>query len=83
VELPDSITQVLTRDIKGVHIRTGEKVWFRKVENFMNPEYGVLRDYFPESSVVIDRQPYLCGAAQTQGSWIIGLLDPDCDFHPL
>jgi hypothetical protein len=83
VELPEAIKQIITRDIKGVHVRTGEKIWFRKVENFMNPEYSVLREFFPDSRAVINNEPFLCGAAQTNGSWILGRLDAQCDFHPL
>jgi len=83
VELPDSLKTMTTKDIKGVEARTGEKIWFRAVENFMNPEYSVLREYFPRTSILKDGVAYLGGAAQCNKTWIVGLLDTDCNFYPL
>ena len=71
------------QDIPSKHYKTGERVWFRTVRNFLDPDYKVLRVYFPYDTVVLEGTSYLCGAAQTQGKWILGLLDPGCEFVPL
>ena len=83
MELPEILKNWAAKDVKSVHSRTGEKVWFRVAKNFLDPEYSVIKSYYPEDTVVIDQVPYLCGAAQIDKVWVIGLLDPVCDFHPL
>jgi len=81
--LPEELERMVTQDIHAVHVETEQSVWFRKTTMWLDPEYSVLKYWFPDDQIEHEGIVYSCGAAQINGKWILGWLSPELFFHPL
>jgi hypothetical protein len=71
------------KDIHATHINSNKKVYFRVVDNFLDPEYTTLKQFFVHDTIIRDGETFLCGAAHVEGFWVIGLLNSVNVFSPL
>ncbi len=81
--MPVTLQSLMIKDIRASHFETKKQVWFRCKRNWTDVYFEILDYYFPEDSETYEGVPYLCGAAHIDGTWIIGFLNPSCEFIPL